>query len=80
MCGGGYENLALEATPHDVLLRDIPKDLLAEELVEERTLWLASHYGGANGDIERAREIWRSNHSDDENDSKDSPAEENKNE
>ena len=79
MYGGSYENLADEAKHNHVLLRDMPKELLAENLVEERTTWLASHYGGANGDIELAREIWRRNHSD-ENDTKDAITEENKNE
>ena len=80
MLDGGHGNLARFATPEYVLYRDIPKNLLAEELVEERTSWLASYYGGANGDIERALEIWDSDHSDDENDSKALLAEENKNE
>ena len=80
MLDGGHGNLARFATPKYVLYRDIPKNLLAEELVEERTSWLASYYGGANGDIERALEIWDSDHSDDENDSKALLAEENKNE
>jgi transcriptional regulator with XRE-family HTH domain len=50
-----HGDLAAEAVSWGhVLLRDIPDELLVEDKLAERVRWLASHYGGANGDLEDA--------------------------
>jgi hypothetical protein len=53
---GGMALSALE--DKDVLLRDIPEELLSEERRQERVRWLASFYGGAKGDFELALARW----------------------
>ena len=37
-----------------VLLRDMPDELMAVDRTEDRVKWLASFYGGANGDLDAA--------------------------
>jgi hypothetical protein len=48
-----------------ILLKEIPKELLAEGRAEDCIRWLASQYDGAEGDMARAEErwsLWNDNH------------------
>ena len=54
-----YNNLARET---DLPYRNIPKELLTPDKTQERVAFLASFYGGAEGDLDLAIKIWNRHH------------------